>query len=209
MEPTAVFADCDTSVVSDAMDEHGLEGVLTGLSPASPEHRAVGRARPVRFEHARGDGLTNFPFEMLDAIAADEVFVLDGVAPDLSCWGGQASALADEARMAGVVVDGGYRDVEEIRADSFPVFGRATTPKSGQGRLRVASTTDPITVDGVRIEPGDIVVADATGVVVVPAKHAERVAESAATILETEDDLAAKVERGADLEDIRADHDRF
>jgi regulator of RNase E activity RraA len=209
MEPTAVFADCDTSVVSDAMDEHGLEGVLTGLSPASPEHRAVGRARPVRFERARGDGLTNFPFEMLDAIAADEVFVLDGVAPDLSCWGGQASALADEAGMAGVVVDGGYRDVEEIRADSFPVFGRATTPKSGQGRLRVASTTGPVTVDGVRVEPDDIVVADATGVVVVPSRHAERVAESAAAILEAEDDLATKVETGTDLEDIRADHDRF
>ena len=209
MEPTAVFADCDTSIVSDAMDEHGLEGVVTGLSPASPEHHAVGRARPIRFERARGDGLTNFPFEMLDSITADELFVLDGVAPDLSCWGGQASAFADAAGMAGVVVDGGYRDADDVRAGSFPVFGRATTPKSGQGRIRVASTTDPVTVDGVRVDPGDVVVADATGIVVVPAEHAERVAKSAATILKTEDDLTARVEAGADLAEIRADHDRF
>lgn len=209
MDPISVFADCDTSVVSDAMDEHGFDGVITGLRPAAPNHRAVGRARPVRFERARGDGLTNFPFEMLDAIAADEVFVLSGVSPDVSCWGGQASALAGNSGMAGTVIDGGYRDVDDIRDGSFPVFGRAATPKSGQGRIRVASTGNPITVDDVRVEPGDVVVADVTGVVVVPGDHATRVAETAASILEEEGDLAAKVEAGADIDDIRAEHDRF
>lgn len=209
MDPIAVFSECDTSIVSDAMDEHGLDGVITGLPPAAPDHTTVGRARPVRFERARGDGLTNFPYAMLDAIAADEVFVLSGVSPDLSCWGGQASALAAEAGMAGVVIDGGYRDIPDIRAGSFPVFGRGPTPKSGQGRVRVASTTDPVTVDGVRVEPDDVVVADATGVVAVPAAHAEQVAESAAEILDEEADLSEKVASGTELEEIRGDHDRF
>lgn len=209
MDPLAVFADCDTSIVSDAMDEHGHDGVVTGLPPAAPDCSAVGRARPVRFERARGDGLTNFPFEMLGALAADEMFVLSGVGPDLSCWGSQASALAHDAGMTGVVIDGGYRDVPDIRGGSFPVFGRASTPRSGQGRIRVASTTDPVTVDGVRVEPGDVIVADATGIVVVPAAHAEVVAESAAAILDEESALADKVESGSDIEDIRAEHDRF
>lgn len=209
MDPLSVFEECDTSIVSDAMDEHGLDGVVTGISPAAPDHAAVGRARPVRFERARGEGLTNFPFEMLDAIAADEVFVLGGVGADLSCWGGQASALAAGAGMAGVVVDGGYRDVADIREGSFPVFGRHPTPKSGQERVRVASTGDPVTVDDVRVEPGDIVVADATGVVVVPRDEASAVAETAAAIRDEEGDLASRVEAGADVADIRAEHDRF
>lgn len=208
-DPIAVFEKCDTSVVSDAMDEHGLDGVVTGLEPVAPTHAAVGRARPLRFERARTDGLTNFPYAMLEALAADELLVIDGVGPDLSCWGGQASAVAAQQGVAGVVVDGGFRDVPDIHEGSFPVFGRQPTPKTGQGRVRVASTDAPVTVDGVRVEPGDVVVADATGVVVVPADHEAAVAETAAEGLAAESDLSEKVAEGRDVSDIRDEHDTF
>lgn len=209
MDPLSVFEECDTSIVSDAMDEHGLNGVVTGISPTAPDHVAVGRARPVRFERARSEELTNFPFEMLDTIAADEVFVVDGVGPDLSCWGGQASVLASEAGMAGAVINGGYRDVAAIREGSFPVFGCQPTPKSGQGRVRVASTDDPVTVADIRVEPGDVVVADATGVVVVPSDEESTIAETAAIIRDKENDITSRIESGADVDDIHAEHDRF
>jgi len=204
-----VFERADTSVVSDAMDDHGIDGVITGLSPAAPTHAAVGRARPLRFERARTEGLTNFPFAMLEAIEPGEVFVLDGADVDISYWGGQASALAASEGMAGTVVDGGYRDVREIQEGGFPVFGRQPTPKSGQGRVRVASTDAPVTVDGVRVEVGDVVVADATGIVVVPAEHETAVAETVEAILADEDSLGTMVAEGADLAEIREAHDRF
>jgi len=208
-DPLSTFAECDTSLVSDAMDEHGLDGVITGLPPAAPGHRAVGRARPLRFERARGEGTTNFPLAMLEVLTAGEVLVVRGVSPDISCWGGQASKLAENAGVEGVVVDGGYRDVPEIRAGSFPAFGRRPTPRSGQRRVRVASTDEPVTIDGIRIAPGDVVVADATGVVVVPAEREARVAESAADLLESESDLAERVAAGEDLDAIREDHEQF
>lgn len=208
-DPIEVFEQCETSIVSDAMDEHGLDGVVTGLDAVAPDHAAVGRARPIRFETARTEGLTNFPYEMLDAIAEDEVFVLDGIGLDISCWGGQASNLAENSGMAGVVVDGGYRDVPDIHEGSFPVFGRQPTPKSGQGRMRVESTDAPVTVDGVRVDIGDVVIADATGIVVVPAEHEEAVAESAADILADERDLSEMIDEGKGIEEIRAEHDTF
>lgn len=208
-DPLSVLAECDTSLVSDAMDEHGVDGVITDIPPADPDHRAVGRARPLRFERARGEGTTNFPHAMLDSFEPGEVVVIRGVSPDVSCWGGQASDLAANAGAEGAVIDGGFRDVPEIREGSFPVFGRQPTPRSGQRRVRVASTDDPITVDGVRIAPGDAVVADATGVVVVPEEHEERVAESAADLLESESDLSERVAAGEDLASIREDHEQF
>lgn len=208
-DPIDVFEQCDTSIVSDAMDDHDLDGVMTGLEAVAPSHAAVGRARPVRFERARTEGLTNFPYEMLDAIAEDEMFVLDGVVPEFSCWGGQASKLAENSGMAGVVVDGGYRDVPDIHDGSFPVFGRQPTPKSGQGRIRVASTNAPVTVDGIRVDVGDVVVADATGVVVVPVEHEDAVAESATDILADEGDLSEKIDQGKGIAEIRAEHDTF
>lgn len=208
-DPIEIFEQCDTSIVSDAMDEHGLDGVVTGLDAVTPGHAAVGRAQPVRFERARGDGLTNFPYEMLDAIREGEVFVLDGVGPDVSCWGGQASRLAANSGMAGAVINGGFRDVPDVREGSFPVFGRRPTPKSGQRRMRVASTEAPVTVDGVRVAVGDVVVADATGVVVVPAEHEAAVAESAADILADEGDLSEMIDTGKGIDEIRAEHDTF
>jgi regulator of RNase E activity RraA len=208
-DPLSVLAECDTSLLSDAMDEHGLDGVLTGIPPAAPGHRALGRARPLRFERARGEGTTNFPLAMLEVLAPDEVLVIRGVSPAISCWGGQASTLAANAGVEGVVIDGGYRDVAEVRAGEFPVFGRQPTPRSGQRRVRVASTDEPVTVDGVRVAPGDAVLADATGVVVVPAEHEERVAETAADLLEAESDLAERVAAGEDLDSIREDHEQF
>jgi regulator of RNase E activity RraA len=89
------------------------------------------------------------------------------------------------------------------------VFGRQSTPRSGQRRVRVASTDDPITVGGVRVAPGDVVVADATGVVVVPAEHEERIAESAADLLDVESDLSERVAADEDLASIREDHEQF
>lgn len=77
--------------------------------------RAVGRAIPMRFELVSDPGApTNFPFAMREAMEPDTMFVIDGAAPDLSCWGSLASRLAASADMAGVIIDGGYHDVPEI-----------------------------------------------------------------------------------------------
>jgi regulator of RNase E activity RraA len=89
------------------------------------------------------------------------------------------------------------------------VFGRRPTPRSGQRRVRVAATDEAVTVDGVRVQPGDAVVADATGIVVVPAEHEERVAETATGLLESESDLAERVAAGETLDSIREDHEQF
>lgn len=75
--------------------------------------------------------------------------------------------------------------------------------------MRVASTEAAVTVDGVRVAVGDVVVADATGVVVVPAEHEAAVAESAADILADEGDLSEMIDTGKGIDEIRAEHDTF
>lgn len=196
----------DTSIVSDSLDEHGIDGVITGLSPAHPDHCSVGRAKPMRFTRVDDPGdQTNFPFEMLDQFERDAVLVINGVDDSLSCWGGRASQLAAAADVNGVVIDGGYRDTNDIHHSSFPVFGSAPTPRTGQRRVEVTSTDDPVSLDGVTVEPGDIVVADSTGVVVVPAAKAEAVIETAEQIFAEELLIEEKIENGATVDDLR-DH---
>ena len=90
-------------------------------------------------------------------------------------------AVADHRGVAGVVIDGAYRDVSQIRALDFPLFARGiaqnTGPKRGPGEINV-----PVCCGGVIVHPGDIVVGDEEGLVVVPRAYAERVADRVAAV---------------------------
>lgn len=207
-----VFEACDSNVVSDALDEYQATGggIITGLAPAHPEHTAVGIARPLVFDRVFGAEPTNFPYAMLDCIADGEVFVIDGGDdPEVSCWGSLASRLAAAGGLNGVVVNGGYRDAGDIRDGSFPVFGATKTPRTGQRRMRVVSTDEPATIDGVQVAPGDIVVGDATGIAVVAAADAERVAAIAADILDEEETIESDIDAGATVADLKQDDREF
>lgn len=207
---TDVFRPFDTSIVADAMDEHGIDGVVTGLSPVQKGGFAVGRAHTMRFGEAEEPGSeTNFPFAMLNELVADSVLVIEGTGPDLSCWGGNACRLAENADVNGVVIDGGYRDVPDIVEGSFPLFGRAPTPKTSQRRVTVEGVGEPVDIRGVRVEPDDLVVADATGVVVVPSDAIVEVAETAERILSEELLLEEKITNGATVPDLQSDGHSF
>lgn len=206
---TDLFELFDASIVSDALDQHGIDGVINGLPPAHPDQKAVGRAHTLRLEEADEPGTdTNFPYAMLHELVEDRVLVLDGAGPELSCWGGNASKLAANAGMNGIVVDGGYRDIPEIRDGSLPVFGRAPTPKTGQKRLVVEEIGEPVEIDGITVAPDDVLLADATGVVAVPADSVAEVAETAEEILGEELLVEAKIDAGATVPDLEAEgHD--
>ena len=204
-----VFEMFDTCIVSDAVDRHGIDGVINGLPPAHPEQAAVGPAHTIRLEPTDEPGTgTNFPYAMLHELAADRVLVIDGADPGVSCWGGNASKLAANEGMNGIVVDGGFRDIPDIREGSLPVFGRASTPKTGQERLSVEEVGEPVEIDGVSVAPDDLIVADATGIVVVPADDVSEVAATAEEILREELLVESKIDAGATVPDLETDaHD--
>ena len=207
---TDVFRSCDTSIVSDALDEHGIDGVITGLEPVGRRQTLVGRAHTIRLERTPTPGSeTNFPYAMLEELVADRVLVLEGVGPELSCWGGNASRLAANAGAEGIVIDGGYRDVGEIRNGAFPVFGRAPTPKTGQRRIAVDAVGEPVEIGGVEVAPDDLLVADATGVVAVPADVVPAVAATAETILEEERAVERKIDAGVSVSTLERDDHQF
>lgn len=201
-ETASRFRKFDTSLVSDALDEHGIDGVITGLDPLHPDHRAVGRASTLRMVPDESEGSTNFPHAVFDAMEEDRVLVMDAVS-GVSSWGGNASRLGARAELNGVITDGDARDVDDIRDGSFPVFSEGTTPRRGQRRAKVTVTNDPIEVDDVTVSPDDIVVADVTGIVIVPDTEAEAVADTAEELLEKEREIEDRIDDGATYEDLR------
>ena len=189
----AAFASLATPTIANALDDVGFEGVCLGLNQIVPATRAVGRAVTVRHVvGARGD-YTSADFKvghMIDAAAPCSIIVVDMGGHAVSTWGGLATLAASVKGIGGLVVDGGVRDREEMLDHRLPVFARHMTPLTGRTRLQLAGIGEPIRCGGVRVRSGDIVVADGSGVVVIPAEHAERVAHLAAQY--TKDDLAAE-----------------
>lgn len=127
------------------------------------------------------------------------VLVIDGQGElDTALWGGATTIAASLKRLAGVVIDGAIRDLAEIRKEMFPVFARSVVPNAGgaeySGELNI-----PIQCGGVVVHPGDWVVGDDDGVVVVPSKLLENVLEKARSLLEVEKAIYKEIRQGRDI----------
>lgn len=172
-----------TSTLANALDAVGFHHHATcDLRPVYPGIRFAGRA--VTVQESAGD-YGRFSSEdfrvgaIIDTAGPGDVIVVAAAGARASTWGGMASLAAKQKGIAGLVVDGGVRDQEEIESFGFPVYARLLVPTTGRTRLKVEAVEVPVEIDGVRVEPGDIIVADGTGIVCVPADRAVEVAEFA------------------------------
>ena len=201
-DTTSRYRKFDTSLVSDALDQHDINGVVTDISPVSPTHTTVGRATTVQFETVETETPTNFPNAMFDAMESGRLLVMDST-PDVSCWGGMASRLGQDAGVNGVVTNGCVRDAADIRTGEFPVFSAGTTPRTGQRRIRVTETNEPVDIAGQTVEPDDVIVADVTGIVAVPNEAVDAIAETAESLLSEELLIEQKITNGVTHDDLR------
>jgi regulator of RNase E activity RraA len=197
----------DTTVLSDALDAFGLPPGVGELRAQWGRPRISGVARTVALEPDPGG--EPGPHIATAAIAAaepgDVIVVANDGRTDVSCWGGLL-ALGSVARgVAGVVADGVCRDVVEAEQVGFPVFSRGTTPRTARGRLRQKAVGTPVTIAGVEVVDGDLLVADDSGVVFVPRARAEEVLERAEAIVGREAAIAADLRAGKAMTDAMHD----
>ncbi|MDX2204793.1 MAG: hypothetical protein NW223_18740 [Hyphomicrobiaceae bacterium] len=208
----ALFQGLATPTLANALDDIPFEGVLQGLAQVVPGTRCVGRAVTVRqIAGERGD-FTSADFRvgaMIDAARAGDIIVVDTGGRAVSTFGGLATLAAKLKGVGGLVVDGGVRDREEMAEHRFPVFSRHVTPLTGRTRLAITGIGEPIACGGVRIRAGDVIVADGSGVVCVPAEHAARVAELATGYQKDDDAAAAELRKGLTFSEAMAKFSRI
>lgn len=173
----------DTCAVSDACDRLGLPGSVLGISPLSPPAKIAGRVVTVKLVEADGRTATrHLCTGAVEAANAGDVIVIENPRLDAAGWGGILSAAAKTRGVAGVVCDGAARDIDESREFDFPVFARAAVPRTARGRIIEDSFNEPIKVGDLTVSPGDLVLADGSGVVFLTADKAEEVLQSAEMI---------------------------
>ncbi|WP_245634148.1 RraA family protein [Halalkalicoccus paucihalophilus] len=119
-------------------------------------------------------------------------------------WGELLSTYARSTGVRGVVINGAVRDVAGVRNLGFPVFARTVTPRGPSGRKEVERNV-PVTIGGVSIDPGDVLVGDESGVVAIDRDAVEDVTSAAETIAQTEREVGQLIDEGRALEEAFED----
>ena len=194
----------DTCAVSDALDQLSVAGSVIGLRPVSIPRRIAGRSVTVHLAKANGEApRRHLCTAAVDASGPDDVIVVahEGRV-DVAGWGGILSLGAVTREIEGVIIDGACRDVDESAELALPIYARATVPITARGRIFEKSWNQPITVGGIAVAPGDLVLADGSGVVFLPATNAEAIITAAEHIARREAEMAAAVRAGQPLADV-------
>jgi len=199
------LAALDSCAISDALDSLGLPPAVTGLGPLSVAERIAGLVITVKLVAGQPpQGTTrHLGTAAIEAAQPGDVIVIEhssGVA--CAGWGGVLSAGAQVNGIAGVVIDGPARDIDEARALSFPIYGRAATARTARGRAYEASFNEPVTIGQVKVTPGDFTLADSSGVVFVPAARLEEVVLRAERIAERERRMVKALRDGERITEV-------
>jgi 4-hydroxy-4-methyl-2-oxoglutarate aldolase len=194
----------DSCAVSDALDKLGLKGSVTGLHRYSSEKRIAGRVLTVRLDRAEGRSNTRHlcTAAIESATPGDIIVVEQRTGIDAACWGGNLTIGAQVKGVAGVIVEGPARDIDDSRRLDFPVFARTHTSRTARGRIVEVETGGPVTVGEVTVEPGDYAIADASGVVFAQASEIARVLEAAEAVWAREEAMAQALREGKPISQV-------
>ena len=178
----------------------GTEILDSGIKPLFTPLQIVGRARTVRMP--RGDATMSRP--AIQSIQPGDVLIIDQDGDDqVSCWGEMTSLAAKMKGCVGVIIDGSATDWMEIRQQQMPTFARAVVARIGhrldrpEGALQV-----PVSVGGVICNPGDLVVADDNGIIIMSAERAEELYEISRASEDRAPGVRRWLEAGGDLAEL-------
>jgi 3-hexulose-6-phosphate synthase / 6-phospho-3-hexuloisomerase len=193
-EMIAILREVSSSNISDAMHR---KGAMRGILPINLGSKIVGRA--VTVQTFAGDWAK--PVEAIDLAGPGDVLVIYNGSNYIAPWGGLATLSCKIRGIEGVVIDGAVRDVDEIRAMKYPIFSSGITPNAGDPK-GMGEINSEIVCAGQSVKPGDYIVGDESGVVVIPKERAYEIARRAKEVEKMESRLYEEIRRGSTLSQV-------
>jgi regulator of RNase E activity RraA len=203
-DPTVgAFRRLPTAAISDALDRLGIAGQCLGIGPVHPDVSLAGRAYTLRYRPA-GAVEKGTVGDYIDDVPVGSVVVLDNEGRlDCTVWGDILTGVASRRGLGGTVINGVCRDVARARDLSYPIFSRGRFMRTGKDRVEVDRIEVPVSLGTVQVRPGDILIGDGDGVVVVPQIHEAAVLQAAIDIDDAERAIESAVAAGSRLDDAR------
>ncbi|MDI7260378.1 MAG: RraA family protein [Thermodesulfobacteriota bacterium] len=198
------FEKMATTNIADALDKVGVRGAVIGIKPMYDCPKIVGRAVTIKITAA---GMAKSKYHLgvraIDAASPGDIIIIDNRG-DLNnnCWGEILSMGAKMKGISGVVVDGAARDIDACREFGFPVYARGTVPITARGRIMEESFNEIIRIGDAQVRPGDVVMADINGVVIIPVEKLDEVLDAAEQILQKEEAMVEELRKGVPILEV-------
>ncbi len=195
----ARFEKLSTTNVSDAMDALGIRGFTYGIRPIwEGSKKIVGRAVTVKITAAGlTAGKTHLGIKAIEAAEKGDVVLIDnGGRLDTSCWGGILATGAKLKGVSGVDVDGAVRDVDDYVELGFSVYARGSVVATARGRIQEDATNVMVQFGGVQVRPGDVVIADRSGIAIAPWEKIDEILNKAEALYQKEEAMCADLRAG-------------
>ncbi len=193
-EIVSLLRSVSSSNISDAMHR---QGAMRGIHPLIPGKKIVGKA--ITVQTFAGDWAK--PVEAIDLAGPGDVLVIYNGSNNIAPWGGLATLSCKIRGIEGVVVDGAVRDLQEIRPMDYPLFSSDVVPNAGDPK-GMGEINSEIVCGGQTVRPGDYIVGDDSGVVVIPKERAYEIARRAKEVEKTENRLFEEISRGKTLSQV-------
>lgn len=194
----------DTATLSDALDKLAIAGQCLGIKPLSQSLRLSGRAFTL-FYAPTGPGGTVGDF--IDDVPEGAVIAIDnGGRPDATVWGDILTMCAHTRKLGGTVIDGACRDTHLALVLSYPMYSRSYSMRTGKDRVQLEATQVVVNIGDARVRPGDILLGDSDGVVVIPKEREDEVLKIAEGIEAAEARIRDAVKSGMRLDEARKQH---
>ena len=193
-EIVSLLRSVSSSNISDAMHR---KGAMRGIHPLIPGKKIVGKA--ITVQTFAGDWAK--PVEAIDLAGPGDVLVIYNGSKNIAPWGGLATLSYKIRGIEGVVVDGAVRDLQEIRPMDYPLFSSDVVPNAGDPK-GMGEINSEIVCGGQTVRPGDYIVGDDSGVVVIPKERAYEIARRAKEVEKTENRLFEEISRGKTLSQV-------
>ena len=194
-----------TGTTADAMDECRIVGAVPGstLRPTDPKARLVGQAITVLNQRREATSMQKSGLGEIEAhnlAEPGDVLVIQGIA-NISSMGGVSASVGKRQGEAGAIVDGAVRDVDHSRKIGYPIWSSSVSPVTGKWRIQTVAINRPVSIAGIPVRPGDLVVADEVGVCFIPFDRAVEVLAVAQRLAKREEGRIAKLDSGLPLKD--------
>jgi 3-hexulose-6-phosphate synthase len=187
-----------TSQISDALKNlTGENGVIPHVKPIKGNLKIYGKIVTVKTK--QDDWGT--PLKAIETAQKGEIIFVVCDGDDIAVWGELFSKYAQEKGIRGTVIYGAMRDIEAVCDLNYPVFSRTVTPNAGNPKAE-GETNIPLECGGVTVKPGDWIIGDDCGVVVVPENILKKVIDEAVEIKKNEDEILRQLQEGVSLSDI-------
>ncbi len=207
------FRELSTPNVSDALERNKINGVMEGIRAMVQNVKMVGPAITVRYvplspaEQGTREDIGDYLFEI--AQPGDVIVIDNGGVTTYTCWGDILTFTAIKLGIAGTVIDGVFRDYDNILKMKYPIFAKGTLPRTGKDRLQIDGINVPVEVGGILVRPGDLIIGDDTGVLRVPKERAHEILKDAKDVEEAEGMIIESVKSGLTLREARQKYRYF